>query len=991
MSPAPERPPEPTEPPCLRPFLAWILGRHAGLGGLTEVRILRKGQDKGTWSGGFAPGDLDALADALRPLDGGPRETIPRRDHPRSGEANIYFSLQAVQPERLQSRRGRLSRQRTAARDRDILAYTLFVVDIDPERTPRDSSASAPEKAKALEVATRVQAWLRERGAESMLADSGNGWHLLVPLIPATGEGVVRAAEDARDLLRLLDRRFSTPAAKVDTTTYNPSRILKLYGTMAVKGTPSLERPHRMASISLASVPRDLDLFAAVSEDLEDYRAELRARGTQRRSGDRTSSSGKAPGRGRSSRDDGAWKAWRQEALAQLPLEAVYGELLTGGPVRSGWMECRDPDSPSGDRNPSAGVADGSGEPERGTFHSFLDNRTESVFDFMIARGMASGMREACDRVAALSGVPVPPSQRRLVEPADVLARLELSWEDADDDARPRLLRAALGELAGQPADRRQDALRQLRELTGHSTKVLLQVLAELRREAKKAKKRQRAAQPPPPARSGRPVVDYLTNGDTVAALFDAIIEAIAPARRFFRSQGDVVFVRRGHGPTVVTERNLPGLLAALIEVRFMRHTEDGLRFQRYGVLPAELARAFTCDPRVWSSLPELHLYCRSPVFAQGWSFVGVPGYHPALGVYYDGPPVQPTDGHPEQLEVALRDFHWKGEADLVNFVGALITALTIPMWGRGHPFLAVNGNKPGVGKTTLARVLGVLVEGSEPSTVSYVPDEAEFEKQLATRVEAGDRVIVIDNAKTRKPIESPVLERCVTDSRLNFRRLGSNTSISRQQNDILFCLTMNLTALGTDLRRRALPVNLHLERDTRSTHYGMDDVVGFVQQRRLGIVAELAGMVQAWVNAGRPRCQSPAQHSTSQAWAGTMDGILRLSGFNGFLTNFDDSTHAFDPNWEAMIDACQRYRSASFVSAGEWAERLAEGPLEDRFTDRRGTPKSKRSRSTVVGHLFRGYLGEELELDGKRFSLVAEHPRGPSHPPVYGFREVGA
>ena len=201
----------------------------------------------------------------------------------------------------------------------------------------------------------------------------------------------------------------------------------------------------------------------------------------------------------------------------------------------------------------------------------------------------------------------------------------------------------------------------------------------------------------------------------------------------------------------------------------------------------------------------------------------------------------------------------------------------------------------------------------------------------------------------------------------------------------------MNLTALGTDLRRRALPVNLHLERDTRSTHYGMDDVVGFVVERRLGIVAELAGMVQAWVNAGRPRCQSPAQHSTSQAWAGTMDGILRLSGFNGFLTNFDDSTHAFDPNWEAMIDACQRYRTASFVSAGEWAERLAEGPLEDRFTDRRGNPKSKRSRSTVVGHLFRGYLGEELELDGKRFSLVADHPRGPSHPPVYGFREVGA
>ena len=987
MTETPELHPQYDEPPCLRPFLAWILGRHAALGGLTEIRILRKARDKGTWSGWFGPRDLDSLADALRPERGGPREAIPRRDHPRSGEANIYFSLQAVQPERLDGRQGVLARRRKTTRDRDILAYTVFVVDVDPERNPKDSSASAPEKAKALEVATRVQTWLRQRGAESMLADSGNGWHLLVPLAPATGDEVKRAAKDARDLLRLLTEQFSTPAAKVDTTTYNPSRILKLYGTMAVKGEASAERPHRVASVSLAAVPKDIDLFAAVAEDLKAYRAKQRKKPSKRTRS--TAGSSSRSGKRRSQRRDAAWKAWRVSALAQLPLEAVYGSLLTEGPVRSGWMECRDPDSPSGDANPSAGVADGTGEAERGTFHSFLDDRTESVFDFIMRRGQAATMREACARVAAWSGVPVPKGEAAPpVEPAEVLARVEARWEEASEEARHGLLRAALGDLATLPVDRRELALGKLRELTGHSIRVLRQVLVELRREAQRAKKHQEPP-PPPPAEPGRPVVEYLTNGDTVATLFDAILEAVAPARRFFRSQGEVVFVRRGHGPVVVHERNLPGLLAALLELRFMRQTEDGHRFLRYGVLPAELARAFTCDPRVWSSLPELHLYCRSPVFAAGWAFVGVPGYHPALGVYYDGPAVEPQQTAPDLLEQALRDFHWKGEADLVNFVGALLTALTIPMWGRGHPFLAVNGNKPGVGKTTLARVLGVLVEGTEPSTVSYIPDDAEFEKQLATRVEAGDRVIVIDNAKTRKPIESPVLERCVTDSRLNFRRLGSNTSISRPQNDILFCLTMNLTALGTDLRRRALPVNLHLEHDTRSTSYGMDDVVGFVVERRLGIVAELAGMVQAWVNAGRPRCESPARHSTSQAWAATMDGILRLSGFDGFLTNFDESTHAFDPNWEAMMDACQRFQTARFAPASEWAERLAEGPLEERFTDRRGNIKSKRSRSTIVGHLFRSYLGEQLELDGKSFFLVAEHPRGKSNPPVYGFREV--
>jgi len=37
------------------------------------------------------------------------------------------------------------------------------------------------------------------------------------------------------------------------------------------------------------------------------------------------------------------------------------------------------------------------------------------------------------------------------------------------------------------------------------------------------------------------------------------------------------------------------------------------------------------------------------------------------------------------------------------------------------HPFLAINGSKPGVGKSTLARFLGVIAEGHMPSMVSVV------------------------------------------------------------------------------------------------------------------------------------------------------------------------------------------------------------------------------------------------------------------------------
>jgi len=102
------------------------------------------------------------------------------------------------------------------------------------------------------------------------------------------------------------------------------------------------------------------------------------------------------------------WRDWRAKALAALPLEAVYGEWLTGRHRQTGWLECRDPWSPTGDRSPSAGVADGTGKAERGEFHSFISGKTLSVFDFLVERGLAPDFAAARDRIAEISGVSMP-------------------------------------------------------------------------------------------------------------------------------------------------------------------------------------------------------------------------------------------------------------------------------------------------------------------------------------------------------------------------------------------------------------------------------------------------------------------------------------------------------------------------------------------------------------------------------------------------------
>jgi hypothetical protein len=106
---------------------------------------------------------------------------------------------------------------------------------------------------------------------------------------------------------------------------------------------------------------------------------------------------------------------WRRRALERLPLESVYGDVLTGKPQGLGWLEARDPWSPTGDQKPSAGVADGQGAAERGTFKSFrdADDRGLSVFDYLVKRGLAADFRAARQNVAELSGVPLPPVPAR--------------------------------------------------------------------------------------------------------------------------------------------------------------------------------------------------------------------------------------------------------------------------------------------------------------------------------------------------------------------------------------------------------------------------------------------------------------------------------------------------------------------------------------------------------------------------------------------------
>ena len=78
-----------------------------------------------------------------------------------------------------------------------------------------------------------------------------------------------------KSLLRVLALKFGTEQTYVDQRVFNPSRILKIYGTVARKGEHTDERPWRTAR--LVEVPDSLPVVSETElrKVLEDITAEL--------------------------------------------------------------------------------------------------------------------------------------------------------------------------------------------------------------------------------------------------------------------------------------------------------------------------------------------------------------------------------------------------------------------------------------------------------------------------------------------------------------------------------------------------------------------------------------------------------------------------------------------------------------------------------------------------------------------------------------------
>jgi hypothetical protein len=186
--------------------------------------------------------------------------------------AGIYITLNPVNLALLARAANRLKPIRAReplTSDRDILERQWILLDFDPVR-PAGISSTEAEHQLSHEVALAVRSYLGRKGFnEPVLADSGNGVHLLyLTRLPADDGDVIKG------LLHALASKFDTDNVKIDTNVFNAARITKLYGTLARKGDDTPDRPHRASE--LLEVPENLqpvslDTIRAVTAELHGH------------------------------------------------------------------------------------------------------------------------------------------------------------------------------------------------------------------------------------------------------------------------------------------------------------------------------------------------------------------------------------------------------------------------------------------------------------------------------------------------------------------------------------------------------------------------------------------------------------------------------------------------------------------------------------------------------------------------------------------------
>lgn len=371
------------------------------------------------------------------------------------------------------------------------------------------------------------------------------------------------------------------------------------------------------------------------------------------------------------------------------------------------------------------------------------------------------------------------------------------------------------------------------------------------------------------------------------------------------------------------------------------------------------------------------------------------PGFNDG-GILYLGTPVSTCDNL-DTTNKFLDVMDWASNADRTNAVAASLTILFRHHWLGGKPLVLVTATKSHSGKGTVIEFVRGLTSQAQLLYENLDwPMEKALQAQLLRHPEIG--VINLDNVRLdssggrARIIRSGFLESFVTNGEVMLNSPGLRPV--RTANKFVLLLNTNEGSLSIDLLNRALPIRLAPTGDVtqRKSPIG-NPKLEFLPANRSQIEAERWGMIQRWVEAGKPLDESVAHYPMS-VWAKTIGGILQVNGFKDFLGNFSATRAAADPIREA-ISILAFHSAGKPLRAGTLATKaVGQGLAKTLLVG--ADPANTAACERLMGVVLKPYVGEtftavtssekityRLKKESKRWDTGSPHYR-------YTFEEIG-
>jgi hypothetical protein len=289
-----------------------------------------------------------------------------------------------------------------------------------------------------------------------------------------------------------------------------------------------------------------------------------------------------------------------------------------------------------------------------------------------------------------------------------------------------------------------------------------------------------------------------------------------------------------------------------------------------------------------WPNLRRLEAVIDSPVFLPDGSVLDAQGYDPQTELLYQPNaaevPMVPAKPTAEQVRTAIgrlhevvHDFPFKEPCHRSAWVAAILTPLARFAFAGPSPLFLIDANVLGAGKSRLADVVSIIVDGREMARTPYSEKPEEMRKNITTVALSGDRLILFDDIKSQ--LGGQALDAVLTSTIWKDRLLGKNENPSISLNTTWYA-TGNNVGINGDTIRRICHIRLESPEEDPESRTGFlhADLMAWTKSHRPLILQAALTLLVAYHQAGRPNCNIPAWGSY-EGWSALVRNTIVWAG----------------------------------------------------------------------------------------------------------------